>query len=489
VAVPAVARADANDPSGPSPDQSTDAPAAPVSPAPAPEPRPDPQPAPTPHPEPAPRSDPPPDTEPQPAPTPEPQPEPGPTTPPTTDPEPGHAPSAGPTREPAHPAPAPEVQPPASEPTSTTTPPVDDIDEPTEAVGIDGITRPIAFPVLGPVRYSNDFGACRDGCARHHQGNDMIGVRMQPLLAAVDGTVTLLRYESVGISSVTIRITGDDGWYYNYFHVNNDTPGTDDGHATHEWQITPGLTVGSRVRAGQLVGYMGDSGNAEFSVPHLHFEIRTPDRTPVNPYYSLVAAQRAETCVGGTAAWTNTPLEALSPSAVAVIPLADGGRWVIDADGRLRADGAAAHIQPVAGLDCDVVPVAAASAPAAAPLAPVTAASAPVAAAAAPVATGSVPVAAPSALADGTPAMIAPAAAPAAPAPVLPAPAPATAADRWTVEPGDSLWHIVQTHYGTSDTAATISLVDLVFDANRDQLTDPNLLRVGMELALPPVPA
>ena len=53
----------------------------------------------------------------------------------------------------------------------------------------------------------------------------MIGVRMQPLLAAVDGTITRIRYENEGTAGVVITITGADGWYYNYFHVNNDTPG------------------------------------------------------------------------------------------------------------------------------------------------------------------------------------------------------------------------------------------------------------------------
>ena len=230
--------------------------------------------------------------------------------------------------------------------------------------GIDGVTREIAFPILGPVSYGNDFGACRDDCARHHKGNDILGVRMQPLLAAVDGTLTDFSPDH-GISGVSIKVTGDDGWYYGYYHVNNDTPGTDDGNATPEWQLAPGLTVGSRVRAGQVIGYMGDSGNAEYSVTHLHFEIRTPDRRPVNPYHSLVAAQRRETCAP-IAAWTNTPLEGLSPSAVAVIPFADGGRWVIDVDGRLYAEGPAARIQPAAGIGCATVePVAAAPAAAA----------------------------------------------------------------------------------------------------------------------------
>ena len=127
----------------------------------------------------------------------------------------------------------------------------------------------------------------------------MIGVRMQPLLAAVDGTITRIRNENAGTAGNVITITGADGWYYNYFHVNNDTPGTDDGAAGPEWQVSPQLTVGSPVRAGQVIGYMGDSGNAEGSVPHLHFEIRQPDRTPVNPYPSLVAAEQGPTCDDG----------------------------------------------------------------------------------------------------------------------------------------------------------------------------------------------
>jgi murein DD-endopeptidase MepM/ murein hydrolase activator NlpD len=471
VAAPAAARAAANDPSGTS--LTTDAPAAPEAPAPAPQPQPDPAPTPQPDPEPAPTT--PPTTEPAPAPTTPPttEPAPAPTTPPTTEPAPAPTtpPAAPPTTEPAppttHPAPAPHVPPPASTPPSTTTPPADDVPPVDDAPGIDGITRTIAFPVLGPVRYSNDFGACRDGCARHHKGNDMLGVRMQPLLAAVDGTLSKAYLVNQGIAGVQLRVTGDDGWYYNYIHVNNDTPGTDDGRATPEWQLAPGLTVGSRVRAGQVIGYMGDSGNAEFSVPHLHFEIRMADHTPVNPYYSLVGAQRREECGTGPAGWTNSPLEALAPSAVAVIPLFGGGRWVIDADGRLHAEGPAARIQPVAGVDCANVPV-----PAPAPVpAPVVAAPAAAAVVAAP---APAPVVAP-----------APAPVVAAPAQALPAPAPATAPGRWTVEPGDSLWHIVQTHYGTSGTAATAAQVDRVFNANRDLLTDPNLLLVGMDLVLP----
>ena len=213
------------------------------------------------------------------------------------------------------------------------------------------VVRPIAFPVLGSVNYGNDWGNCRDGCARRHQGTDMIGVRMQPLLAAVDGTVTRIRYENVGTAGTVISITGADGWYYNYFHVNNDTPGTDDGLAGPEWQVSPQLTVGSTVKAGQVIGYMGDSGNAEGSVPHLHFEIRTPDRTPVNPYPSLAAAQAPETCMPVEDVALTDPTE-LTPAAVSIIPIDGRGRWLIDPDGRLFAEGPAAHSGPPTGEAC-----------------------------------------------------------------------------------------------------------------------------------------
>ena len=56
----------------------------------------------------------------------------------------------------------------------------------------------------------------------------------------------------------------------------------------------------------------------------------------------------------------------------------------------------------------------------------------------------------------------------------------------WTVERGQSLWGIAQEAYGVSDTAATVSLVNLVFDHNRDVVSDPDVIQIGMTLLLPP---
>lgn len=205
--------------------------------------------------------------------------------------------------------------------------------------------RTIAFPVLGPTSYWNDWGACRDGCSRRHQGNDLLGVRMQPLLAAVDGTVTRIRYENVGKAGSVLTVTGADGWYYNYFHVNNDTPGSDDGWAGPEWQASPYLRVGMSVRAGQIIGYMGDSGNAEGSVPHLHFEIRSPDGVAVNPYPSLIAARARQQCSIGLGPWS-TMVDPAAPAApaVSIAPLFGTGAWNIDAVGRVTATGDAALV-------------------------------------------------------------------------------------------------------------------------------------------------
>ena len=108
------------------------------------------------------------------------------------------------------------------------------------------------------------------------------------------------------------------------------------------------------MRAGQVIAYMGDSGNAEGSVPHLHFEIRQPDGTPMNPYHSLVAAQERQTCVPTDGRISMMP-RALSPAAVAIIPINGGGRWLIDRDGRLFADGLAARVDRASGTACEVV--------------------------------------------------------------------------------------------------------------------------------------
>lgn len=163
--------------------------------------------------------------------------------------------------------------------------------------------RPIAFPTEGSATYADDFGDPRSG-GRVHEGIDLIGKKMMPLYAAVTGEV---RSVEVPEASWGCRVVLEDadGYRYLYYHVNNDTPGTDDGIGCGEYAYAPGITRRSSVTAGQLIGWMGDSGNAEAVGAHLHFEIRTPGGSSgygdwgedsgstsvaINPYPSLINA-------------------------------------------------------------------------------------------------------------------------------------------------------------------------------------------------------
>ena len=219
----------------------------------------------------------------------------------------------------APPPPSPAaVVPPTTTTTSTTTPPPDPapatvpdvtfvtpgssdstgeqggrLTEPIVKVPRLEVVREITFPIVGPVGYYAGFGACRDGCRREHHGIDLMtyGWKGLPVVAAHDGVVTKINPD-VGNGGCAVRIDGDDGWQTRYLHMNNDDPATDNGRGGFEHCIVPGLAVGERVEEGQLIGWVGDSGNAEGTAPHVHFEIRTPTGLPIDAYESLKASNR-----------------------------------------------------------------------------------------------------------------------------------------------------------------------------------------------------
>jgi hypothetical protein len=154
--------------------------------------------------------------------------------------------------------------------------------------------RSIVFPVIGSVSYYDDFGAPRSG--HTHQGNDLLGRKGLPLVATVDGRVRWVISPETG-TGLGFAIEDDDGYAYWYLHVNNDTPDTDDGASRGIFAYAPDVYGGNPVVAGQLLGWMGDSGNAESTTAHLHFEIHDPDGSAFSPYESLVAARRISTSV------------------------------------------------------------------------------------------------------------------------------------------------------------------------------------------------
>ncbi len=131
----------------------------------------------------------------------------------------------------------------------------------------DGYVDAIVCPVAGPSAYADTWGAPRSG-GRRHLGVDMIAFSGTPLQAVVSGVVS---HRSNGLGGITISLMGDNGNRYYYAHLSR----------------YEGLE--GRVEVGQVIGYVGDSGNAT-GVPHLHFEIRPNNGENVNPYPSVRAA-------------------------------------------------------------------------------------------------------------------------------------------------------------------------------------------------------
>lgn len=149
---------------------------------------------------------------------------------------------------------------------------------------------PWIFPVVGQdgvdFAYYDTFGAARGGGRTHH-GVDIgtYGVKGVPVVAAADGVIDRVNWSNDPDDlnperCCTISINHAGGWDTWSIHLDNDTPGTDDGAG---WGIAPGILPGVHVTAGQLIGWVGDSGNAEGAYPHLHWEVHAPGGVVVNP--------------------------------------------------------------------------------------------------------------------------------------------------------------------------------------------------------------
>jgi murein DD-endopeptidase MepM/ murein hydrolase activator NlpD len=152
-------------------------------------------------------------------------------------------------------------------------------------------TIPMVFPLEKRVTVLHDYLAPRVG--HLHQGTDLMAPKMTKELACVAGTVTLRVGTYGGVPEYSLWLVGDDGHGYFYIHINNDTPGTDDGKGGLANAFAPGLVSGAHVAQGQHIAYVGDSGNAESTGSHLHFEIHQTtlmSSASMDPYDSLVNA-------------------------------------------------------------------------------------------------------------------------------------------------------------------------------------------------------
>ena len=122
-------------------------------------------------------------------------------------------------------------------------------------------------PVPGG-NFINDWGFARSG-GRTHKGTDVFAPKGTKVLAPDSGSVSL-RYNDLG--GTTIWLNGDNGVDYYLAHL--------DGYAS-------GLKTGQRVSKGQVVGYVGNTGNARGTSPHLHFQMHPGGGSAVNPFPTL----------------------------------------------------------------------------------------------------------------------------------------------------------------------------------------------------------
>lgn len=126
------------------------------------------------------------------------------------------------------------------------------------------------FPMQGRCNFSDTWGQARSG-GRSHEGTDVIGAKGLALYAVVDGVITKT-YVGAANGGTALRLTAPDGTYFYYAHLDS---------------FAPGIAAGVPVRAGQIIGFSGDSGNA--GTPHLHFEVHPRGGAAVNPYPILKA--------------------------------------------------------------------------------------------------------------------------------------------------------------------------------------------------------
>ena len=140
------------------------------------------------------------------------------------------------------------------------------------------------FPVYGPASFGDTFGASRpDVKGGWHHGEDIFAPIGTPLLAVAAGTVHAVGWNEIGGWRFWLRDVLGNEFYY-----------------AHLSAYSPLAVEGRHVRAGDVIGFMGKSGDAEFGLPHLHFEIHPAVLQAlgydgvVAPYPFLVAWRRAQ---------------------------------------------------------------------------------------------------------------------------------------------------------------------------------------------------
>lgn len=142
---------------------------------------------------------------------------------------------------------------------------------PAPAVSVSPNADGYVFPVFGEVTFGNDYGAPRAVTGWHH-GNDIFGAQGLPILAVADGVLSKVGVNSLGGNR--LWLTDRYGNAYYYAHLS--------GYAQ-------GVAEGGRVKAGEVIGFLGNTGQAITTPPHLHFEIHPAGADSIDPFAYLSA--------------------------------------------------------------------------------------------------------------------------------------------------------------------------------------------------------
>lgn len=129
-----------------------------------------------------------------------------------------------------------------------------------------------SFPVFGDASIADDFGAPRQIGA--HQGNDVFAPFGAPVLAVADGVVS--KVGTLPISGNRLWVTSAAGDAFFYAHLS---------------AFSPAAVNGNEVKAGTVLGFTGNTGDAEPTPPHVHFEIHPKRGDAVDPHAILLAWQ------------------------------------------------------------------------------------------------------------------------------------------------------------------------------------------------------
>ena len=253
----------------------------------------------------------------------------------------------------------------------------------------------LSFPVLGPSRLAvpecddateievadgADGQAATDGPSRadieaaglctEQAPGIVFGIKLQPVLAVADGVVTDVDDDPNSGDPIAVTVTDPEGTSFIYAGFNDDNPGTSDGAAPAHLRLSGLAVVGGAVRAGQVLGFMGDTDPIPLGVradvptdatveiaddavaPHIRITMVDIDGRPVDAFGPIIDALFRQTCHVVIGQWSMPPNGAgHTPVTIETTDTDDSvdSEWVITSTGQVNASGWGALVNPSEG--------------------------------------------------------------------------------------------------------------------------------------------